>query len=158
LPHQGTLSGLKVLDLSRILSGPFASMMLADLGADVIKVEDARTGDDTRSWGPPFQGDAAAFFLSVNRNKRTIAVDLKELTCRAKVQELAASADVVLENFRPGTADRLGLGYAQVSELNRQVVYASISGYGQTGPYRAEPGYDAIAQALSGNHERDGRN
>jgi formyl-CoA transferase/CoA:oxalate CoA-transferase len=148
--HDGALSGLKVLDLSRILSGPFATMMLADLGADVIKVEDTAAGDDTRSWGPPFQGPEASYFLSVNRNKRGVAVDLKDPTCQALIQDLAATADVVFENFRPGTAQRLGLGYTQVAARNPRIVYTSISGYGQTGPYRDEPGYDAIAQALSG--------
>ncbi|MER0479637.1 CoA transferase [Streptomyces sp. Edi2] len=150
LVHDGVLSGLKVLDLSRILSGPFCSMMLADLGADVIKVEDTASGDDTRAWGPPFQGEDAAYFHSVNRNKRGIAVDLKDPDCLRLIQELAAGADVIVENFRPGTAARLGLGYQDVRDRNPGVVYASISGYGQTGPYRSEPGYDAIAQAVSG--------
>ncbi|MEU7432678.1 CoA transferase [Streptomyces sioyaensis] len=150
LVHDGTLTGLKVLDLSRILSGPFCTMMLADLGADVIKVEDPVSGDDTRVWGPPFQGEDAAYFHSVNRNKRGIAVDLKDPECRGLIHELAASADVIVENFRPGTAARLGLGYEDVRAGNPGVVYASISGYGQTGPYRQEPGYDAIAQAVSG--------
>ncbi|GAB2800138.1 CaiB/BaiF CoA transferase family protein [Streptomyces daliensis] len=150
LRHEGALAGLRVLDLSRIMSGPFSTMALADLGADVIKIENGGTGDDTRAWGPPFQDGEAAYFLSVNRNKRSLAVDLKDPECRELVQRLARSADVVVENFRPGTADRLGLGYEEVSAANPGVVYASISGYGQTGPYRQEPGYDAIAQALSG--------
>ncbi|HKN97959.1 MAG TPA: CoA transferase [Pseudonocardiaceae bacterium] len=150
LHHEGTLGGLRVLDLSRILSGPFCTMVLSDLGADVIKVENTQDGDDTRAWGPPFQGDDAAYFLSVNRNKRGISVDLKDPECQELVARLAATADVVVENFRPGTAARLGLGYEQVREDNPAVVYASISGYGQTGPYSPEPGYDAIAQALSG--------
>ncbi|HEX5117078.1 MAG TPA: CoA transferase [Pseudonocardiaceae bacterium] len=150
LHHEGTLSGLRVLDLSRILSGPFCTMVLSDLGADVIKVENNQDGDDTRAWGPPFQGEDAAYFLSVNRNKRGISVDLKDPECRELVGRLAATADVVVENFRPGTAARLGVGYEQVAEGNPRVVYASISGYGQTGPYSHEPGYDAIAQALSG--------
>lgn len=148
--HPGTLGGLRVLDLSRILSGPFCTMVLADLGADVIKVENAAGGDDTRAWGPPFQGDEASYFLSVNRNKRGIAVDLKAPECRALVQRLARTADVVVENFRPGAAARLGLGYEEVKAANPGIVFASISGYGQTGPFRDEPGYDAIAQALSG--------
>ncbi|WP_046467992.1 CaiB/BaiF CoA transferase family protein [Allosalinactinospora lopnorensis] len=150
LEHGGALGGLRVLDISRILSGPFCTMALADLGADVIKVEDPRNGDDTRGWGPPFQGEDAAYFLGVNRNKRGIAVDLKDPECAELVRNLARTADVVVENFRPGTAERLGLGYEQVSADNPGVVYASISGYGQTGPYSAQPGYDAIAQALSG--------
>lgn len=148
--HDGTLSGLRVLDLSRILSGPFSTMVLADLGADVIKVEDTASGDDTRTWGPPFQGEDAAYFHSVNRNKRGIALDLKDPESHSLVYELAREADVIVENFRPGTAARLGLGYERVSEDNPGVVYASVSGYGQTGPMRDEPGYDAVAQALSG--------
>ncbi|MFF3503434.1 CaiB/BaiF CoA transferase family protein [Streptomyces sp. NPDC003247] len=148
--HEGALRGLKVLDLSRILSGPFCTMVLADLGADVIKVEEPRRGDDTRMWGPPFQGQDASYFHSVNRNKRSLAVDLKSPVLLERVQRLACEADVVVENFRPGTAERLGLGYARISASNPGVVYASISGYGQTGPYRRSPGYDAIAQALSG--------
>ncbi|MFC7344847.1 CaiB/BaiF CoA transferase family protein [Saccharopolyspora griseoalba] len=148
--HEGALGGLRVLDLSRILSGPFCTMALADLGADVIKIENARGGDDTRAWGPPFQGDTAAYFLSVNRNKRGLAVDLKDPECLDVVRRLARTADVIVENFRPGTADRLGLGYEQVEADNPGIVFASISGYGQTGPFRDEPGYDAIAQALSG--------
>jgi crotonobetainyl-CoA:carnitine CoA-transferase CaiB-like acyl-CoA transferase len=146
----GALSDLRVLDLSRVLSGPFATMTLADLGADVIKIEQPGTGDDTRHWGPPFQGDQAAYFLSVNRNKRSVALDLKTKAGLAAVRSLAAQADVVVENFRPGTAARLGLGYPDLSALNPGVVYASISGYGQTGPDAQQPGYDAVAQARSG--------
>jgi len=144
------LAGLRVLDLSRILSGPFATMTLADLGADVVKIEQPGSGDDTRQWGPPFQGDQAAYFLAVNRNKRSVALDLKSEQGRAAVLELARRADVLVENFRPGTAERLGLGYEQLAEVNPRIVYASISGYGQTGPDAQRPGYDAIAQARSG--------
>lgn len=146
----GALAGLRVLDLTRILSGPFATMTLADLGADVIKIENPTSGDDTRHWGPPFQGDEAAYFLSVNRNKRSLAIDLKDTQGGALVRGLAEHADVVVENFRPGTAERLGLGYPQLSATNPGIIYASISGYGQTGPYATQPGYDAIAQAVSG--------
>jgi crotonobetainyl-CoA:carnitine CoA-transferase CaiB-like acyl-CoA transferase len=146
----GPLAGVRVLDLSRILSGPFATMIFADLGADVIKLENTTTGDDTREWAPPYQGDQSAYFLSVNRNKRGVAVDLKTEQGRDIALRLAERADVVMENFRPGTADRLGLGYEQLSTVNPGLIYASISGFGQTGPYAAEPGYDAIAQALGG--------
>jgi len=146
----GALTGLTVLDLSRVLSGPFATMTLADLGADVVKIEQPGTGDDTRQWGPPFQGDQAAYFLSVNRNKRSLAVDLKPVDGLALVRELARRADVVVENFRPGTAARLGLGYDDLAAENPGLVYASISGYGQTGPDSHRAGYDAIAQARSG--------
>jgi formyl-CoA transferase/CoA:oxalate CoA-transferase len=141
---------VRVLDLSRILSGPFATMVFADLGADVIKLENPETGDDTRQWAPPYQGDQSAYFLAVNRNKRGIAVDLKTEPGRAIALRLAERADVVVENFRPGTAARLGLGYDALSAVNPRLIYASISGFGQTGPYASQPGYDAIAQALGG--------
>ncbi|MDQ6714548.1 MAG: CoA transferase [Actinomycetota bacterium] len=148
--HEGALRGIRVLDLTRILSGPFASMVLADLGADVIKIEDPAGGDDTRRWGPPFQGADAAYYHSVNRNKRSFAVDLKSPQGRDLVLRLADSADVVLENFRPGTAERLGLGFDQLSPRNPRLVYGSVSGYGHTGPLSRRAGYDAIAQAMSG--------
>lgn len=146
----GALDDLLVLDLSRILSGPFATMTLADLGAEVIKVEQPGSGDDTRQWGPPFQGEVAAYYLAVNRNKRSIAVDLKTAEGTEIVRKLALKADVLVENFRPGTAERLGLGFDELSRANPGLIYASISGYGQTGPDAARPGYDAIAQARSG--------
>ena len=146
----GALSGLRVLDLSRVLSGPLATMTLADLGADVIKVEQPGTGDDTRQWGPPFQGGEAAYFLSVNRNKRSLAVDLKSADGLAIVRDIAAEVDIVVENFRPGTAARLGLGYEELAGAHPGLVYASISGSGPTGPDSARAGYDAIAQARSG--------
>jgi crotonobetainyl-CoA:carnitine CoA-transferase CaiB-like acyl-CoA transferase len=146
----GPLAGVRILDLSRILSGPFATMIFADLGAEVIKLENPRTGDDTREWAPPYQGDQSAYFLSVNRNKRGVAVDLKTARGREIALRLADQADVVVENFRPGTSSRLGLGYDDLSARNPGLIYASISGFGQTGPYASEPGYDAIAQALGG--------
>jgi crotonobetainyl-CoA:carnitine CoA-transferase CaiB-like acyl-CoA transferase len=146
----GPLAGIRVLDLTRALSGPFATMILGDLGADVIKVEDVWFGDDTRRWGPPFQGDDAAYFLSINRNKRGLSVNLKTTEGRQIVQRLAVGSDIVMENFRPGTAARLGLGYQELSRDNPRLIYASISGYGQTGPDAGLPGYDAVAQAVSG--------
>ena len=146
----GPLAGLRVLDLTRALSGPFATMVLGDLGADVIKVEDIWHGDDTRRWGPPFQGDDAAYFLSVNRNKRGLSVNMKAPDGRDIVRRLAAGSDILVENFRPGTAARLGLGYAELARDNPGLIYASISGYGQTGPSAELPGYDAVAQAVSG--------
>ncbi len=148
--HEGALTGIKVLDLTRILSGPFSTMILSDLGADVIKVEDTAGGDDTRHWGPPYHGDDAAYYHSVNRNKRSLAVDLKSEDGRALVRRLALSADIVVENFRPGSAARLGLGYDELSAVNPRLVYGSVSGYGHTGPMSQHPGYDAIAQAMSG--------
>jgi formyl-CoA transferase/CoA:oxalate CoA-transferase len=146
----GPLAGLRVLDLTRALSGPFATMVLGDLGADVIKVEDVWHGDDTRRWGPPFQGDDAAYFLSVNRNKRGLSVNMKDPAGRDIVRRLAAGSDILVENFRPGTAARLGVGYAELARRNPGLIYASISGYGQTGPSAELPGYDAVAQAVSG--------
>jgi len=125
-------------------------MLLGDLGADVIKVERPQGGDDTRQWGPPFVGGESAYFLSVNRNKRSIAVDLTHPAGRQVVHRLAAVSDVVVENFRPGVADRLGVGYGALRAVNPRLVYCSISGFGQTGPYRDRPGYDAVAQAMSG--------
>lgn len=141
---------MRVLDLTRILSGPFSTMILADLGADVVKIEDTARGDDTRHWGPPFQGDDAAYYHAVNRNKRSLAIDLKSDVGKGLVQRLAASADVLVENFRPGTAARLGLGYDELRAVNPRLVYGSISGYGHTGPMSQDAGYDAIAQAMSG--------
>jgi crotonobetainyl-CoA:carnitine CoA-transferase CaiB-like acyl-CoA transferase len=149
-PSPGPLAGIRVLDLTRALSGPFATMILGDLGADVIKVEDTWHGDDTRRWGPPFQGDDASYFLSVNRNKRGLAVNLKAPEGREIAQRLARNSDILMENFRPGTAARLGLGYEELSGQNPRLIYAAISGYGQTGPDSALPGYDAVAQAVSG--------
>jgi len=146
----GPLHGILVCDLTRVLSGPYCTQMLADLGARVIKVERPGAGDDTRAWGPPFVGSTAAYFMSANRNKESIAVDLKHADGLAVVRRLALRADVLVENFRPGTADELGLGYAALSAENPGLVYASISGFGQTGPYRERAGYDAIAQGMGG--------
>jgi formyl-CoA transferase/CoA:oxalate CoA-transferase len=146
----GPLDGLRVLDLGTRIAAPFCAGLLGEQGADVIKIEQPGSGDDTRQWGPPFQGGEAAYFLSVNRNKRSLAVDLKSPAGLDAVRQLARRADVVVENFRPGTAARLGLGYDELSRDNPALVYASISGYGQTGPDAQRPGYDAIAQARSG--------
>ncbi|MGW7683182.1 CaiB/BaiF CoA transferase family protein [Kribbella sp. NPDC054772] len=145
----GPLSGLLVADFSRILAGPYATMLLADLGADVIKVE-APAGDDTRSWQPPVRDGISTYYLAVNRNKRSIALDLKDSGDLAAAQELARRADVLVENFRPGGLARFGLDYETVAAGNPRLVYASISGFG-SGPKGAElPGYDLIVQAISG--------
>jgi formyl-CoA transferase/CoA:oxalate CoA-transferase len=144
------LEGLRVLDFSRVLAGPYCSMMMGDMGAEVIKVEEPGKGDDTRSWGPPFQSGESTYFLSVNRNKKSVTLNLKAPGGRAVAQRLAAVSDVLLENFRPGTMDRLGLGYAQLRPANRKLVYCSISGFGQTGPERERPGYDAMIQGEGG--------
>jgi crotonobetainyl-CoA:carnitine CoA-transferase CaiB-like acyl-CoA transferase len=148
---RGALDGVRVLDLTQVMSGPFCTMILADLGADVIKIENPDHGDQTRkSWGYSVVGDDSRAFLSLNRNKRSVVLDLKQETGRELFLELAQTADVVIENFRPGVAERLGVGYEAVNAVNPRIVYASISGFGQTGPYAAYPGYDLIAQAMTG--------
>ena len=144
------LDGLLVLDFSRVLAGPYCTMELGDLGARVIKIEQPGKGDDTRAWGPPFVGRESAYFLSVNRNKESLALDLKHPRARPIVEALLARADVLVENFRPGTMERLGFGYADIAARHPQIVYCSISGFGQTGPRRAEAGYDAMMQAEGG--------
>jgi len=150
-PGRGALDGVRVLDLSRVLAGPFCSMMLADLGADVAKVEEPGTGDETRQWGPPFFAPGlSAYFVSVNRNKRSVALDLKDPADRAHVLELAAKADVLIENFSPGTAERLGVGYDRIRTLNPRIIYCSITGFGPDGPYRDRPGYDLVVSAVGG--------
>jgi formyl-CoA transferase/CoA:oxalate CoA-transferase len=141
--------GIRVLDLTHVIAGPFCTMLLGDLGADVVKVERPRSGDSTRAWPPQWNGTAAAY-LTFNRNKRSIAIDLKHPRGRELAQQLARTADVVVESLRGGSARKLGLGYEQISELNPRVVYCGISGYGQTGPKAGLGGYDLIAQAYGG--------
>ena len=143
------LEGVRVLDLSRVLAGPYATMMLADLGADVLKIEHPERGDDTRHWGPPFAGGESAYFLSVNRNKRSAGVDLKDPEGLEKVKKLATNADVVIENMRRGALEKLGLGYEALKELNPGIVYCSITGFGP-GPDEDRPGYDFLIQARGG--------
>lgn len=151
------LKDLRILDLTRALAGPFCTMMLGDLGADVIKVERPGSGDDSRGWGPPFVGEPygpypgeSAYFIAANRNKRSITVDLKDPAGQEIVRRLAAASDVLVENFVTGTMDRLGLGYDDLRTVNGRLVYCSISGYGRTGPYAERPGYDFIIQAEGG--------
>ncbi|XP_021418761.1 succinate--hydroxymethylglutarate CoA-transferase isoform X2 [Oncorhynchus mykiss] len=144
------LEGVKVLDLTRVLAGPFATMILGDMGAEIIKVERPGAGDDTRSWGPPFVGDESAYFLSVNRNKKSVAVNLKDPRGAKIILELAGMCDVLVENYLPGKLDQMGLGYDDVHKAAPRLVYCSISGYGQTGPLSQRPGYDSIASAVSG--------
>jgi crotonobetainyl-CoA:carnitine CoA-transferase CaiB-like acyl-CoA transferase len=144
----GPLAGILVADFSRVLAGPYASMLLADLGADVVKVE-SPGGDDTRTWVPPVRAGVSTYFLGVNRNKRSVALDLRDPDDAALARELAGRADVLLENFKPGGLDRFGLGYDDVAAANPRVVYASISGFGSGGG-RSLPGYDLIVQAISG--------
>src|SRR6476660_4950795 len=144
------LHGLAVLDLTRVLSGPYCTMMLADMGARVIKVEQPGKGDDTRGWGPPFIEGESAYFLSINRNKESITLDFKEAPGRDLLHRLLASADVLVENFRPGTLPKLGLDYATLAPKYPRLVYCSISGFGHTGPRRREAGYDAVMQGEGG--------
>ncbi|OHC68769.1 MAG: CoA-transferase [Rhodocyclales bacterium RIFCSPLOWO2_02_FULL_63_24] len=160
----GALSGLKVLDLSRVLAGPWASQLLGDLGAEVIKVEKPGGGDDTRGWGPPWLADGAgqattdaAYFLCTNRNKRSLTVDITQPAGQAIVRELAAQSDVVLENFKVGGLAAYGLDYASLSALNPKLVYCSITGFGQDGPYAARAGYDFLIQGMGGLMSVTGR-
>lgn len=148
-PPTGPLAGLLVADFSRVLAGPYATMLLADLGAEVVKVE-SPGGDDTRAWTPPVRHGISTYYLAVNRNKRSVALDLKDEGDVALARELAARADVLIENFKPGGLDRFGLGYDEVAAANPGVVYASISGFGTTAQGRVLPGYDLIVQAMSG--------
>ncbi|KUN80492.1 CaiB/BaiF CoA transferase family protein [Streptomyces griseoruber] len=148
-PSALPLSGVLVADFGRVLAAPYATMLLADLGADVIKVEHPATGDDTRAWGPPHAHGEATYFLSVNRNKRSLALDLRDERDRRRATELARRADVLFENFRPGTLHRHGLGYDRVSSGNPGIVYCSITGFG-AGPGAALPGYDLLIQAVGG--------
>ncbi|MDE1854026.1 MAG: CoA transferase [Thaumarchaeota archaeon] len=144
------LKGIKVLDLTRALAGPFCTMMLADLGADVVKIEPPGKGDETREWGPPFVNGESTYFMSVNRNKRSIVLDLKSSKGVEILESLAKRSDVFVENFRPGTASKLGIGYDKMSRLNPSIVYCSISGYGQSGPSKDRAGYDLAVYASSG--------
>ncbi|MDF3307591.1 CoA transferase [Rhodococcus sp. T2V] len=142
-----SLEGLLIADFGRVLAGPYATMLLADLGAEVVKIERAGVGDDTRQWGPPWVGDESTYFQSVNRNKRSFAWDLRDPVDLEQARELAARADVVVENFLPGTMDRLGLGYDAVREINPDVVYCSVTGFGGQNNL---PGYDLLIQAVGG--------
>lgn len=162
------LEGVKVLDLSRVLAGPWATQILADFGADVIKIEEPQGGDDTRRWGPPnlppepgeTEPGRSAYYLSCNRNKRSIAINIARPEGAALIRKLAAHADVVVENFKLGGLARYGLDYASLSAINPRLVYCSVTGFGQTGPYADRPGYDFVAQAMGGmmsiTGDRDG--
>ena len=143
------LTGIRVLDLSRVLAGPYCTMVLGDLGADVIKVE-SPNGDETRSWGPPFTEGESAYYLCVNRNKRSIVLDFKTDDGRRIIHELIKRSDVLVENFRPGTLSRFSLDFESASAINPSLIYCSITGFGQTGPLRDKPGYDFMIQAMGG--------
>ncbi len=144
------LDGIRVLDLSRVLAGPYCTMLLGDMGADVIKVEVPGTGDDTRAWGPPFAGGESAYYLSCNRNKRSMTLNLRDARGIEVVRRMAANADILVENFKAGTMERWGISYEDLRRLNPRLVYTNISGYGTTGPDAARLGYDFIAQAEGG--------
>lgn len=144
------LNGMKVLDCSQILAGPFCSMLLADMGADVVKIEKPTGGDDTRRMGPPFVGGESAAFLAMNRNKRSVVLNFKEPAGVEAMKRLVKDADVVIENYRTGVMERLGLGYDTLSEINPALIYCSISGFGRTGPYAKRAGFDLVAQGMSG--------
>jgi crotonobetainyl-CoA:carnitine CoA-transferase CaiB-like acyl-CoA transferase len=144
------LDAITVLDLTRVLSGPYCTMLLADMGARVIKIEQPGKGDDTRAWGPPFLEGESAYFLSINRNKESVTLDFKQPEGRTALDALIARSDVLVENFRPGTLTKLGLDYATLAARHPRLVYCSVSGFGQTGPRSKEPGYDAVMQAEGG--------
>jgi formyl-CoA transferase len=148
--NPSALDGLRVLDLSRVLAGPYCTMLLGDLGAEVIKVEAPGRGDDTRRWGPPWAGGESAYFLAVNRNKRSLTLNFKHPRGRAILRQLASRTDVLIENFKPGSLARWELDYRALQSLNPGLVYCSITGYGQTGPYRNRAGYDSVIQAEGG--------
>ncbi len=145
----GALSGIKVLDLTRVLAGPYATMVLADLGAEIIKIEQPEKGDDSRAFGPYKNGESA-YFMSINRNKESLTLNLKAPEGKEIIKEFVKKVDVLVENFRPGTMEKLGLGYDVLKEINPRLVYASSTGYGQTGPYSQRPAYDAVVQAMGG--------
>lgn len=145
------LAGLKVLDLSRVLAGPSCTQILADLGAEVIKIERPITGDETRHWTPPSFGDGtSAYFATVNRNKKSVTVDMSKPKGQEIIRQLAKEADILVENFKVGGLKKYGLDYASLKEINPRLIYASLTGFGQTGPDSAKPGYDYIVQGLSG--------
>ncbi len=155
------LTGLRVIDFTRALAGPYCTMLLADMGAEVIKIELPGPGDDSRGWGPPFVGSESAFYLSINRNKKSIALDLKQAEARAIALRLISGADIVVEGNRPGVMKRLGLDYESVGKQNPALIYCSISAFGQTGPYAEKAGYDQVMQGYGGimglTGEPDGR-
>ncbi|VBB07747.1 Hypothetical protein LUCI_3012 [Lucifera butyrica] len=147
--RKGALEGLTVLDLTRVLAGPFSTMMLADMGANVIKIEEAGKGADERQMGP-FQNGESAYFMNLNRNKKGVTLNLKDPKGKEVFKKLVRKADIVVENYRPGTMKKLGLSYDVLKEINPRIIYAAVSGFGQYGPYTKRPGYDIISQAMSG--------
>lgn len=148
--NRGPLAGIRVLDFTRVVAGPYCTMLLGDFGADIIKIEEPHGGDELRALGPPFIGEESVFFLSVNRNKRSVTLDLKDAAAAAKVREMVLSADVVVENFRPGVMDRLGLGYAALRRMNPRLIYCSVSAFDANTSYGSRPGYDLLISGISG--------
>ncbi|WP_017753517.1 CaiB/BaiF CoA transferase family protein [Calidifontibacillus oryziterrae] len=146
----GALEGIKVLDLTRVLAGPFCTMILGDLGAEIIKVEAPGGSDDTRQWGPPYAATESAYYLCANRNKRALTLNLKSNDGKELLKRLIQESDVIIENFKSGTMEKWGLGYNELKKINPKIIHCSITGFGQNGPYRKLPGYDSIIQAMSG--------
>jgi len=149
MPTMAPLNGLRVIDLTRVVAGPFCTMMLGDMGAEVLKIEEPQQGDDSRGWGPFIDG-WSSFYLALNRSKKSVAIDLKTPEGAATLRRLIQTADVLIENFRPGSLSALGFGYEEVASLNPRVIYCSVAGYGQTGPHAPLPGYDAVIQGEAG--------
>lgn len=143
------LEGIRIIDFTQAMAGPIATMLLGDLGAEIIKIEPIN-GDQTRKWAPPYMNGMSSYFLSANRNKRSIAVDLKQAEGKSIVEKLLKSADVVIENFRPGTMEKMGLSYDETAKIKKDIIYCSLSGYGHTGPWKDLPGYDLTVLANSG--------
>ncbi|GGA89038.1 CaiB/BaiF CoA transferase family protein [Ornithinibacillus halotolerans] len=146
----GALANIRVLDLTRVLAGPYCTMILGDLGAEVIKVEAPGGSDDTRKWGPPFQNEVSAYYLCANRNKKSITIDLKSEDGIDTIKNLVKESDVIIHNFKTGTMERFGINYEELEKINPGIVYCSITGFGETGPYKDLPGYDFIIQGMSG--------
>src|SRR5438034_9375474 len=144
------LKGLRVIDLTKDVAGPFCTMILSDLGAEVIKIEKPGTGDETRAWGPPFVAGLSYYFISLNRGKKSVTLDLKTATAQKIIRKLVQDSDILVESFPPGTLARYRLAYPSLPRANSALVYGPISGFGQTGPYRDRPGYDITAFAMSG--------
>ena len=146
----GPLEGIRVVDLTRILAGPYCTMMLGDMGAEIIKVENPDGGDDTRSWGPPFLNGVSTYFISINRNKKSLTLNLKDERGKELLRDLIRKSDIMVENFRPGTLDKLGFSWEEIHRLNPAMIFASLSGFGQTGPRKSEPGFDVVIQGEGG--------
>ena len=146
----GPLEGIRVVDLTRILAGPYCTMMLGDMGAEVIKIEHPEGGDDTRGWGPPFLNGVSTYFISINRNKKSLTLNLKDERGKELLRDLIRKGDVVVENFRPGALDKLGFSWEEIHRINPAVIFAALSGFGQTGPRRSEPGFDVVIQGEGG--------